>query len=216
MATSQKNDFERVLEILEFRILSSVLKPRERLIERELIEEYKISRGTVRKILKELVVKNLINHTSNRGAVVAEPTPKEVEDIYRTRLVLESYAIDFVIVNINDSIIEQVESHERAFEKALEEENLRGILAYNRSFHRAIFDKCENQIIPEITDQLRSRSRAWYRYIAGSSIHRENSVRDHLQIIECLRTRDTQRLKKINESHLTAGYENYKENLILI
>ena len=93
MTASRQNNFERVLEILEFKILSSVLKPRERLIERELMEEYGISRGTVRKILKELAVKTLVNHISNRGAVVAEPTTKEVEDIYHTRVLLESYAI---------------------------------------------------------------------------------------------------------------------------
>ena len=117
MTSPQQSDFERILDILEFKILSNALKPRERLIERELMEAYGINKGTVRKILKELAVKNLINHISNRGAVVAEPTPKEVEDIYHTRVLLESYAIEFVVANMNRAILKKIEAHEIAFEK---------------------------------------------------------------------------------------------------
>ena len=93
MASSQNNDFEKVLEHIEFKIFTNIWRPRERLIEREVMEEYGISRGTVRKILKELAFKHLIKHSTNKGAVVAEPTRKEVDDIYKTRVLLESYAI---------------------------------------------------------------------------------------------------------------------------
>ncbi len=216
MAPPRQNDFEKTLEILEFKILSSVLKPRERLIERELMEEYKISRGTVRKVLKELTVKNLINHVSNRGAVVAEPTPKEVDDIYHTRVLVESYAIEFVVANMNASILKKIEAHELAFEKSLKEEYLRGIFQYNRMFHQAIFETCGNKIISEMIDQLRKRSRVWFHYIRGSAQHREYSIRDHLEIIDCLRSKDTERLKKLNENHLTTGYKSYKEYMIVI
>jgi DNA-binding GntR family transcriptional regulator len=216
MTSSQQNNFERVLEILEFKILSSVLKPRERLIERELMEEYGISRGTVRKILKELAVKNLINHISNRGAVVAEPTPKEVEDIYHTRVLLENYAIEFVVANMNRAILKKIKAHEIAFEKALKEKNLRGILNYNRLFHQAIFGVCGNTIVSEMIDQLRNRSRIWYHYIRGNDQHRENSIKDHIVMIDCLRSKNVVKLKAINESHLTTGYKSYKEHLIII
>ena len=123
MNLSQKNDFERILEILEYKILSGVLNPKERLIERELTEEYKISTGTVRKILKELTVKNLIHHISNRGAVVAAPTQKELEDIYHTRVLLENHAIKFVVTNINTVQLKKIEEHESNFEKKLKEKN---------------------------------------------------------------------------------------------
>ena len=215
MTLSQKNDFERILDVLEYKILSGVLNPRERLIERELTEEYKISTGTVRKILKELAVKNLIHHISNRGAVVAAPTQKEVEDIYHTRVLLEDHAIKFVIANMNTAQLKKVEEQENNFEQALKENNLRGILNYNRLFHQSIFETCENKIISEMIYQLRNRSRIWYHYIRGNAQHLENSVKDHIAMIECLHSKNEAQLKKINKKHLSMGYKNYKKALII-
>ncbi|MCF6246279.1 MAG: GntR family transcriptional regulator [Desulfobacula sp.] len=216
MTSSQKNNFERVLEILEYKIISGILKPRERLIERELTEEYKITTGTVRNILKELTVKNLINHMSNRGAVVAEPTPKEVEDIYHTRVLLESYAIGFVVANMDKIQLKKVVAHETAFEKYSKEKNLRGILNHNRLFHQSMFEVCGNQIASDLIDQLRNRSRIWYHYIRGNAQHRENSIKDHLSMIDCLGSKDASKLKEINTRHLTVGYTNYIEQLTAI
>jgi DNA-binding GntR family transcriptional regulator len=216
MTSSQQNDFENILEILEFKILSSSLKPRERLIERELMEAYGINKGTVRKILKELTVKNLIKHMSNRGAVVTEPTPEEVEDIYHTRVLLESYAIEFVVANMNSTSLKSIELYEIAFEKSLEKENLRGIFQYNRMFHQAIFGVCGNKIVSEMIDQLRNRSRIWFHYIRSSPQHRKKSVKDHLAMIECLRSKDLAKLKSLNKSHLTVGFKAYKKHMIIL
>lgn len=216
MASSQQNDFDKILETLEFKILSNVLKPRERLIEREIMEEYGVSRGTVRKILKELSFRNLVNHQSNRGAIVSEPTPKEVEDVYHTRMLLESHAIDFVVANIKPARLKKIENHQKAFEKALKEENVRGLFHHNRAFHQAMFDACGNSIVTELIDQLRKRSRVWFHYFRASSDQREYSVRDHLEMIEALNSKDTEWLKKINERHLITGYESYKKFMILM
>jgi len=216
MASVQQQDFERVLKILEFKILSSALKPRERLIERELMETYRISRGTVRKIIKELAVKNLINHVSNRGAVVAEPTPKEVEDIYHARLLLESYAIDFVVANMNSTRLQRIEACEDAFERAVTAGDLRGMLNHNREFHRAIFQTCGNAIISEMIDQLRNRSRIWHNYMSSSVQNREKSIKEHRAMIHCLHKEDGAGLKSVNEEHLTTGYKNYKGQLVAL
>jgi len=215
MTSSPRNDFERTLEILEYKILSGVLNPRERLIERELTEEYNISTGTVRKILKELVVKNLARHVPNRGAVVTEPTPKEVEDIYHTRMLLENHAIESVIANIDTEQLKKIEEYEVNFEKELKDKNLRGILNYNRLFHQSIFEACGNTIISDILDQLRNRSRIWYHYIRGNAQHLEKSVEDHRAMIDCLHSGNAVRLKKINKNHLSFGYKVYKGDLII-
>lgn len=209
MTSHQKNDFERVLELIEYKILSGILNPRERLIERELTAEYKVSTGTVRKILKELTIKNLIIHMPNRGAVVAEPTPKEVEDIYHARILLESYAIEFSVANMNSAQLKKIEAFEISFEKKLKEKDLIGILNNNRLFHQSIFEACGNKIISEMIDKLRNRSRIWYHYIRGNPQHLENSIKDHIAMIECLYSKNTVKLKKINENHLTSGYKNY-------
>jgi DNA-binding GntR family transcriptional regulator len=212
MTMDTPTDYSRALELIEFKIFTNELKPRERLIERELIEEYGISRGAVRQMLKELANKHLIVHNTHRGAVVAEPTAKEVEDIYQARVLLEGYAIDAVVANMQPSIIDQIKAHQRAFEAALKEENLRGLFHHNRLFHGTLFAVCGNDVFIEMIDQLRKRSHIWYRYFTGNPGHRRSSIDDHSQMIACLEECDTARLKRVNKRHLTRGYRRYKED----
>jgi DNA-binding GntR family transcriptional regulator len=214
MSLSAKEDFERVLDILEFKILSGLLNPRERLIERELVDEYKVTTGTVRKILKDLSVKKLVKHLPNRGAVVSEPTLKEVEEIYQTRVLLEGYALDFAVANVTESQLAEIENNEAIFEQKIKEEDVRGILNYNRLFHQSIFENCENEIVAEMIGQLRNRSRIWYHFIRGNSTFREKSIIDHRGMIDHLRSKDIVTLKELNKKHLTAGYLNYKKGLV--
>jgi DNA-binding GntR family transcriptional regulator len=214
MSLSAKEDFERVLDILEFKILSGLLNPRERLIERELVDEYKVTTGTVRKILKDLSVKKLVKHLPNRGAVVSEPTLKEVEEIYQTRVLLEGYALDFAVANVTESQLAEIENNEAIFEQKIKEEDVRGILNYNRLFHQSMFENCENEIVAEMIGQLRNRSRIWYHFIRGNSTFREKSIIDHRSMIDHLRSKDIVKLKELNKKHLTAGYLNYKRGLV--
>lgn len=213
MALSQNKEFEKVLEHIEFKIFSNILRPKQRLIEREIMEEYQISRDTARKILTELSSKHLIKHSANKGSVVAEPTRTEVDDIYQTRILLESYAIDFVTANIQNSELEKIKSFEHDFEKSLKEENLRGLFIYNRLFHSAIFETCNNHVVSEMIDQLRKRSHIWYNHFAGNPQHRKISIKEHNVMIECLEKRDAAKLKKVNKKHLSRGYKSYKADL---
>jgi DNA-binding GntR family transcriptional regulator len=211
---SSKEDFDRILDILEFKILSGILNPRERLIERELVEEYRVSTGMVRKILKELSVKKLIRHLPNKGAVVSEPTLKEVEDIFQARLLLENYALDLVVANMTGAQLERIEKNAELFEDKLREDDLRGIFNFNRMFHESIFENCGNEVVAEMISQLRNRSRIWYHFIRGDNLLKDKSVRDHRKMIEYLRSGDVTALKSLNGDHLTAGYMHYRKNLI--
>ncbi len=210
---SQNRDFDEVLEHIEFKIFSKILRPRERLIEREIMEEYQISRDTVRKILKDLSFKHLIKHSANKGSVVAEPTRTDVDDIYQTRILLESYAIDFVTTNIKAADFKKIKSHARDFKKSLREENLRGLFTYNRLFHGAIFETCNNRVVSEMIDLLRKRSHIWYNYFAGNPLYRKMSIKEHTIMIECLEKREATKLKKVNKKHLSRGYNSYKADL---
>ena len=214
MTSSHNSDFERVLENLEYKILSGIINPRERLIERELTEAYRISTGTVRKILKELAVKQLIKLIPNRGAVVTEPTFKESEDIYHTRILLENYALESVVKRITDERLEMIQAHEDAFENMLKSKDLRGILKYNRLFHQSIFEVSENGIVSDFIDQLRNRSRIWYHYVREDTAHQEKSIDDHRRMIACLRAGDAAGLVAVNTKHLSSGFERYQKRFL--
>ena len=61
-------------------ILTGELKPRERLVESELIKKFNVKRFTIRKAIQELVHLGFVEFTPNKGARVADITDEELED----------------------------------------------------------------------------------------------------------------------------------------
>jgi len=215
MTANNENNFNPTLKQLEFDILSGYYKPRERLIEKDLCERYNASRGTVRKVLQELEFKHIIRHFSNRGSTVAEPSKKEMEDIYNTRILLENNAIDLLENNIYKLDLDQLFKYRRAFEKAVEAEDLKGIIESNRLFHQQIFLVCNNAIVLELIDQLRKRSHLWQHYIVGHADRLQKTVEEHDAIVHCLKRHDAPGLKMVNENHLTMGFKSYTDDLMI-
>ena len=86
-----------VLQKLENAILSGYFKPRERLVERDLLVHFDVSRTVIREVLKMLEGKGLVKITPYRGAIVVDLTAEEVEEIFFLRLKLEAIAAGLVV-----------------------------------------------------------------------------------------------------------------------
>ena len=89
-----------VLQQLENAILSGYFKPRERLVERDLLTHFDVSRTVIREVLKILEGKGLVKITPYRGAIVVDLTAEDVEEIFFLRLKLEAIAAGLVVKNI--------------------------------------------------------------------------------------------------------------------
>ena len=213
MPSAKRPNFNEVLEKVEFDILSGTLRPRERLIENDLINRYGVTRGTIRKILKELDFKGLVTLNSNRGAVVSELTKKEMQDIYDLRLLVENSVMDLVINNMDDKTLEQIETYQKEFEDAAKEKKLRNMININKLFHQTIFDASGNTIVPEIITQLRAKSFLWQHYIIGYPERLKGTLRDHRDILDCIVRRDVAGLQHVNEKHIRSGYEAYIKDI---
>lgn len=213
MVFSPQSDFQEAFQRIEVDILSGRLRPRQRLVESDLMAEYAASRGTVRKILKALHFKHLVTLYTNKGAVVADPTRKEMEDIYAARVVLEGNAAEGVIRNMDASTLNRAASHAKAFERAFEHGNLPEIIASNRLFHQTLFETCGNSVIGELIDDLRKRSHIWQHYVVGYPERMRRTITQHNGIMECIRNKDQEGFRQINEQHLAEGYRSYIEDL---
>jgi DNA-binding GntR family transcriptional regulator len=215
MSYSNENDFLKTLERFEFDIISGFFRPRERLIEKDLGERYHASRGTIRKVLLELEFRHLIKHFSNRGARVAEPSKKEMQDIYNARVMIESYAIGLAIQNSSNLNLDQIIIYQKAFEEAVADENLKDIIASNGLFHQEIFQACGNRVVVEMIDQLRKRSHIWQHYIVGHAARMQATIQEHGDIVSCLKKGNGAELKNVNKNHLAQGFKSYCEDLMM-
>src|SRR3989304_1182663 len=111
----------RIPQEIEDAILSGQFKPRERLIEMDLISRFGVSRTVIREALKRLEAKGLVRTTPYRGAMVADLTVGEVEEIYFVRAELERIAARLVLKHITQREIQNMKKLSKEVERHLRE-----------------------------------------------------------------------------------------------
>ncbi len=202
----------RVYKEMEAAILSGYFKPRERLVETDLIRHYGVSRTVIREVLKKLEAKGLVRTTPFRGAVVADLSVKEIEEIYFVRTLIEKAAAKLVIKNIRPAEIKELKKVAQETENHLRQRTER-MIEKDGEFHRSIFRTCRNQVLYDIIDALRTKS-----YIVGYNAWSipdriEQSIKEHREILRAIEKKDRRELERLIEKHLTYSKNSYLAQL---
>ena len=201
-----------VLQEMEAAILSGHFKPRERLIEMDLIAQFGVSRTVIREVLKALEARGLVRTAPYRGAVVADLNPEEVEEIYSARTEIEKIAVRLVVKNIQPEEVRAIKQLAQEVEEHLRRKTDR-MIEMDGKFHRAIFQACRNQYLYDIINFLRTKAHI-IGYNAWSSEKRiSQSIREHREIVRAIEQRDRGRLEKLIIAHLAVSKNSYLAQL---
>ena len=201
-----------VLQKLENAILSGYFKPRERLVERDLLTHFDVSRTVIREVLKMLEGKGLVKITPYRGAVVVDLTAEEVEQIFFLRLRLEAIAAGLVVENITrieiqrlKRLCQELEKHQTArTDQMIEKDN---------EFHRALFHASGNSYLNEIIDHLSTKVHM-VKFNAWSLPNRiEHSILEHKAMIAAIERGDGEAFEKLVTDHLLFSRDSYLAQL---
>jgi DNA-binding GntR family transcriptional regulator len=173
------------------------------------MNRFSVNRNVIRKALKELQIKYLIEHYPNRGAIVADPSQKEVLDIYSMRILLEKFASILIVKNIAEQQLKEIEQAAIEFKKASDLNDFTKMISSNIEFHNKIFHASGNRILSETIDQLRRRTHLVKHYRWRAVVERKRSAQEHDQIVKALKDRDVDKLISLNENHVKTGLSTY-------
>jgi DNA-binding GntR family transcriptional regulator len=177
-------------------ILTGELKPRERLVESELIKKFNVKRFTIRKAIQELVHLGFVEFTPNKGARVADITDEELEDLYCVRLSLELLAAELLIKKITPDKLALLWKIHKEYSRAVESGVLEDMVMKNEEFHQAIYAMTENRFLADNLERLKNGIFA-LRYNAYVSLGiPQVSIAQHEAIIIALAEGDLERLKR--------------------
>jgi len=90
---------ERVLETLSDAILTGVLKPGERLVERELCQQLGASSTVIREALVELETEGYVTKKTNAATFVTSLSTEEIRKVLDLRMLLEPHAAELASKN---------------------------------------------------------------------------------------------------------------------
>ena len=99
-----------VFNTLRQAILKGELKPGERLMEIQLANRLGVSRTPVREAIRKLELEGLVLMIPRKGAIVAEITIKDLEDVLEVRGVLEILAVQNACQNITETQLQELKN----------------------------------------------------------------------------------------------------------
>jgi len=172
--------------------------------ERELCEEFGISRTPMREALKVLAADGLIELLPNRGARIKVLTRAEVADLMDLMAGLEALAGRLACERITDEEFQHIEQlHQEMYANFLRGDRPR-YFQCNQAIHEALFSAAGNAALDAMARSLQMRLRR-ARYTASSDAQGERwreAVREHELILDALRKRDGAAIATVLFAHL--------------
>lgn len=210
----QMNDYlplrDVVFHTLRQAILRGELKPGERLMEIHLAQKLGVSRTPVREAIRKLELEGLVRMIPRKGAVVAEITISDLEDVLEVRMALEELAVKLACRMLTPEQLDEIGGLADEFEQTLYGEDVGACAQADMRFHEAIYAATGNGRLVQILNNLREQMyRYRMEYLKDRDAHQQ-LVQEHAEILEALAARDVERALEASGRHI----ERQKEHII--
>jgi DNA-binding GntR family transcriptional regulator len=187
--------FDAILEM----IISRELRPGDHLGEGELAEHLAVSRQPVREALQQLQAEGWVDLRPGAGAFVHSPTEKEVSDLLAMRTMLETEAARLAAEGSNDADVGRLWQLWDAGVRAVESNDLEGIISANAGFHACVMNMGDNRVLKELSQLVERRVRWHYRPVA--QIRGKHSWDEHAELIRAIAAGDAVGAARIMANH---------------
>ncbi len=199
-----------VFQTLRQAILRGELKPGERLMEIHLAQKLGVSRTPVREAIRKLELEGLVLMIPRKGAVVAEITISDLEDVLEVRTVLEEMAVRHACRRITQDQLAELRRLSDEFKRSLSADDVVLCAQADVNFHEAIYRSNGNRRLIQILNNLREQM---YRYRMEYLKDKQSHgllVREHEEILHALEVRDEEQAARVTCRHI----ERQKECII--
>ena len=172
-----------------------------RLDERQLAQDFGVSRTPVREAMAQLEREGFIRSVPRRGVYVVRKTKREVIEMITAWAALESMAARLITKTASDQEIAQLRKMFATFENGQVRAHLDEYSEVNIEFHQTIIRMSGNSVLINLAENLFTHMRMIRRKTIGEKDRADRSIRDHMHIIEAIEARDTPRAEELVRTH---------------
>jgi DNA-binding GntR family transcriptional regulator len=166
-------------------------------------EALRVSVTPVREAMLDLVAEGLVEAVPNRGFRVIDLTPRDLDEIFQLRLMLEVPTIAAIAATPPGS--EEIEAYlelASVIEQTAEAGDTAAFLEADRDFHLALLAHSGNNRLVELVSRLRDQARLYGVAQLARQGGLEASAREHRAIIEAIRRGDPAQVTALLTHHL--------------
>jgi DNA-binding GntR family transcriptional regulator len=199
----RKSVTDLIVENLREAILSQTLQGGTPLIEKQLAEEFGVSKTPVREALLRLMQTGLVDFAHAKGATVHQLDFAEMQDVLEMRQVLEPLALKQSAPKLTGDDIKTLEHLLATAAKPLTQQNFSKLSEVNNSFHNVLYSRADNVLLLKWLSDLNDRR----RLISVKGWKTENrsseELREHRAILQAIKQKNFALAVKQLERHIT-------------
>jgi len=207
--SDQTKNWDAVYRDLQRQIIAGQLRPRERLVEDEIIERTGATRHAVRRAFDELERVGLVIRQPNKGVQVRDYSIAEVEELYEIRECLETRAATHFDRPAGPELVSQLTDIATRHREASRSQRYGEVFSLNNVFHEVLYRAAGNQQLADAilhytfaTHPIRTRA-------FPSEELREIAIGEHFDMIDAIARGAPEELAGIIRKHIQGPKDFY-------
>jgi DNA-binding GntR family transcriptional regulator len=196
---------DAVYNVLRQAILSSMMKPGERLNVEELAEKLGVSLTPVRQAIQQLANEGLIEIKPRSGTFVASLSVRDVEETFDIRCALECLAAEKAVEHLSRDDVKRLKELLKSLRKPIRnEEDRKNHERDNLEFHKVLIRASGNQRLAEMYEELNAHIKIAriHRGEANWPSRQAEEQSEHERIVAALEQRDAAEVVRALRQHI--------------
>lgn len=191
-----------IVDAIRDMIVDGQLEPGQKIPEKDLCDQFDISRTPLREALKALAVEGMIELLPQRGARVAVLGEEELVELFPIIAAMEALAGELACDRVTDVQIEAIRQMHERMVLAFDQSDRLEYAALNRAIHMAIFDAAGNAALVALYRNLELKIRNIRHTMRQHAGDWKQALDDHYEMLDALAARDRIRLSAIMKQHV--------------
>lgn len=210
---SKSTATDRVFDGIVADILAGVIRPRDRISERDLVSRFGVSRTPVREATKRLFERGFITPGPKGVAVVVEIGSEDLKKLYDLRLQLEETSALETVTNITAEEIQELSRTNKLFAEALDSRDLIAMLEVRAEFHAILSAATRNRWMEMVLVMLRDRAYVVRHYHWQDIDRAAQTLHFHELMIAALKRRDGPAYQQLVVQQIRSAIDSYQSRL---
>lgn len=199
---------DKVELILRERIRTHDLAPNSRLNEKQLADEFSVSRGVIRDVFTKLEQRGLIKREPNKGAVVVRLELHEILEIYALREVLEGLCARLAASTADPASWQDlVELYSGPMEQYVADRNFEEYIRNLQYLRERMLAAANSHFLSDMLDLIHDRVREIGHRIIVLPGRAEVALKEHQAIIGALRRGDAEESERLQRKNVVSSCE---------
>lgn len=210
MTLNRNNDKHQVYSELKRRIVLIEYEPGEVLREKDLIEEFGVSRTPIREALIRLETEGLVRIIPSSSTMVTEVSFQNLKDVFEVRSYLIRLAGELAASRITE---DELASLRRDVEAMENESDPKRLMELDLAFHDQLNRATKNDVLANMLEMLRNQSVRIWVFSREMDDYYDQLAEEHAALLQSLTDRDAAASADLLEKHTKRFIEHIRQQL---